>query len=149
MKKFIFLTAALLTALPHAAAIACTCEEMTPEHSRAVIDDAALIFEGTVVGLDQKEQPAENFDYTALPVTENPLYAKARLKVRDLYKGTAEDNRLDAYIDTMTDCGYLVQIGDITTFVLNDVNGVLVQADTCSQPLPQDWKKLQAGEFRE
>ncbi|GEM_PF-2879325 len=128
---------------------ACECSEMTPERSLAVIENAEFIFAGTVVALEQPEQPLKNFDYTApMPVARNPLYAKVRLKINEPFKGGAADDRVNAYIDTLSECGQLMEIGDAALFILNRDDKALIQSDSCSDPLPAHWDELKAGKFR-
>ncbi len=150
MKYLVILLVLLTVLVVQKSAWACTCEEMTQERSLEVIENAAFIFEGRIVMLETKEQPTENFNYeSALPIKENPLYSKARLKIIGLYKGTPESERLTAYIDTATSCGYYFETSDVSFFVLNRQDGVLVQTDLCNTPLPEHWEDLQTGKFKE
>lgn len=136
--------------LAQSAAAACDCPAMGAEQSGAVIESAALIFEGTVAGLDQPPIPEENFDYNApRPVAENPVYAAVSLKIVRPLKGGAEGDRIDAYIDTASDCGMMVEQGDEDLFVLLPQDGVLVQAGQCSMPLREDLAALSLHPLRE
>lgn len=122
---------------------ACECQPPTPEHNEAVIKGAEQIFEGRVVALETKEQPEENFDYTApVPVSDSPVYAKAKLRVLTSYKGAAEGDKVEAYIDTLTSCGANVQIGDVGHFLLTRKDGMLVQAGLCDLPDEAGWETL-------
>lgn len=138
LRAALFLMAALL--FPQNA-FACECAEMTPERSRAIIESAELIFEGTVMALDQPEQPEENADFT-LPIPQNPLYAKARLKITTPYKGGAAGERVEAFFATITSCGHLFEPGDTALFLLTRQDDILVQADICSDPLPAHWEEM-------
>ncbi len=132
-----------------AAAEACNCLEMNEARSKQIIEKAELIFEGTVVRMDTIEQPEENFNYNGdLPVAQNPFYAKARVKVVDLYKGSGEQTRYTAYLDTMTSCGGVYQVGDYTSFILYKKEDVLVQAPNCDKPMDSDWQDLKAGKYK-
>ena len=101
--------------------------------------------------LEQREQPEENFHYESnLPVTDNPLYAKLRLKVLTLYHGQTDAERIEAYIDTMTDCGYPAQVGDVMDFVLVSRDDILVQVNNCDMPPAGQWNTLNgSGQNRE
>lgn len=130
-------------------ACACECSEQTEERGLEIIDKAALIIAGRIVALETREQPEEDFDYTqAIPIPLNPLYARARIRILDIYKGETGDEKIEAYIDVMTSCGYLLQIGDVTSFVLNRNEDLLVAAGICDQPTEAHWRDLEEGKFR-
>ncbi|MCB9990104.1 MAG: hypothetical protein H6867_01835 [Rhodospirillales bacterium] len=131
-------------------ASACECMTVSQERGKEIIAAAAFIFEGRIMGLDTMEQPEEDFDYTAdIPVSQSPVFSKARLKIIDLYKGVPGQERLEAYIDTLSSCGYMIEIGDVMDFILNEQDGVLVQAEICDMPGQSDWDDLKAGIYRQ
>lgn len=140
----LFVVLLLATAVLTHNASACECAEMTQESSRAIIEQAEYIFEGTIVALDQPDQPEENAPYDA-PIPQNPLYAKARLKITTPYKGGAAGERVEAFIDTMTTCGQTYEPGDTALFLLTRQNEILVQANLCTDLLPEHWNELKAG----
>ena len=123
---------------------------MTQERSLEIIGKAELIFEGTIVSFEERAQPEENADYGFnVPVPQSPLYSRARLKITEPYKGGMAGDRVDAYIDTMSECGYAVEQGDEMTFLLTSRDDVLVQSSICDDPLPAHWTDLKAGKFRD
>ncbi len=127
-------------------AFACSCVALTPERSAVIFSSAEQIFEGRIVALDTKLQPEEDFDYTApVPVPDSPLYSKARLRVLTSYKGVPEGEKLEAYIDTLTSCGYMLQIGDVTNFLLTRKDDVLVQAGLCDMPDMAGWEAFRVA----
>ena len=131
-------------------ALACECAPPTAKQSLVAIENAELIFEGRIVSLDTPEQPEEDYDYSVpVPVPQNLLYSKARIRILDLYKGAPEGEKVEAYIDTLTSCGSMLQIGDVTAFVLTRKDEVLVHANLCNMPNEEDWTALRAGQFKE
>ena len=118
---------------------ACECPEMNTQRSHEIINQAEIIFEGSVMDLAVHEVPEKDFDYASpAPVPVNPVFAKLRLRVLDMYKGKSDSSRITAYVDVLTSCGQQVQIGDILTFVLIRKDEVLVQTDNCNMPLEED-----------
>lgn len=131
-------------------ASACSCLEMTDAGSLEVIEKAELIFEGTVTSMEARPMPEEDFDYTNLPpVPENPFFAQVRIKPVDIYKGKIEGSRITAYVDVVTSCGYAYQVGDYSSFILNQKDDVLVQTDICNGVTAAHWQELQAGKFKQ
>ena len=151
MRKF-FALLLLLICLYTGTALACSCVEgaFGPEASRANIESAAMIFEGELLDVMDREFERKFTKNPKGPVSpdKNPSLSRVALKITDLYKGQPAEHAL-AYFDTETMCGTPVKEGDTGLYVLSEYMGALVAADHCSSYItPADLRALRNGDYK-
>ncbi|GJL85767.1 MAG: hypothetical protein DHS20C02_15420 [Micavibrio sp.] len=151
MKKQIFALVFLCALLVTQSALACSCipNAFSGDGSKANIENAAMIFKGTVRKSDGPNSSnwfQENPDFPP-PPDKNPNFSKISLEVQELYKGQKTQS-VAAYFDTATSCGSQVKEGESGLYILNEYLGALVSADLCGKYIaPEHMKVLKSGGY--